>query len=50
MSVARVAKQLDHDVLDAADVVLGLAALRLRDSEPDVAIAETLFHLEIGLT
>ena len=49
MGVAGVAQQLDDDVFDAADVVLGLSALGLRDLESDVAVAEVLFDLEEGV-
>ena len=49
MRVARVAQQLDDDVLDAADVVLGLPALGLGDLEPNVAVAEVLLDLEEGV-
>ena len=46
MGVAGVAQQLDDDVLDAADVVLGLPALGLGDLKADVAVAEGLLDLE----
>ena len=46
MGVARVSQQLHDDVLDAPDVVLGLATLGFRDLEPNVAVAEVLLDLE----
>ena len=45
----RVAQQLDDDVLEGADVVLGLPALGLGDAQTDEALAEVLLDLEVGL-
>ncbi len=49
VGVARVAQQLDDDVLDAADVVLGLPALGLGDLEADEAVAKVLLDLDVGV-
>ncbi len=49
VGVARVAQKLDDDVFDAADVVLGLPTFGFGDSKANVAVAEGLFDLEIGL-
>ncbi len=46
--VARVAQHLDDDVLDAADIMLGLAPLGLGDTKADESLAEVLLDTQNG--
>ena len=47
--VAGVAQHLDDGILDALDVVLGLAPLRFRHAEADKALAQVLLDPERAL-
>jgi hypothetical protein len=49
VGIAGVAQELDNDVFNAADIVLGLATLGFRDLETHETVSEVLFHFEEGV-